>query len=444
MNFFFPGLNPEQLLKLQEANVPSCPFDIDGLSGTVIEEALLPTAIAALGLEVVGEMPTPYQGIVSVSFKAVAADSPPAREREPETPAVQVVQWDRAGYNDPYRMIRAVEEILLPAVQRDVRLSYVYRRPRRTVLPGPPDSLALHLGEGEEAGQYTPEVILGIPIGPYVALQPEGEGRLLSDDGFPYAQIDGNQVWVLLTLGQTCNGHEVALFRNILEEVAAELTLSPEEKAERNRQRAAEKRRRSREAYVAACAARLEKAERSTREAITAGKTQINGLQNELLRRIREVRGLERKLPQLQAAQETDLEKYGREFDKLLAVPKVREVEVEGSVVKVFTETLCCIDPRSGLRHEIGRFRIEIHTDRPEVRWQNLTRRVEAYQGGSMHAPHVFFDGSACLGNAQEIFPDLIANYEFAAAALVAIQFVESVNVGDPAGAYINRWPVAA
>ena len=61
-----------------------------------------------------------------------------------------------------------------------------------------------------------------------------------------------------------------------------------------------------------------------------------------------------------------------------------------------------------------------------------------------MHAPHVFHNGRPCLGNMTEVIPELVANYEFAALAMVAIQFIESVNVNDSAGMHINKWPVAA
>jgi hypothetical protein len=144
------------------------------------------------------------------------------------------------------------------------------------------------------------------------------------------------------------------------------------------------------------------------------------------------------------AAKGGELAKYGQEYDKLLVIPKVRDVQVAPGVVKVFTDTLYCVDPRSGKRHEIGAFRIEIYRDGQNggVRWFNLTRRIDAYRD-DMYAPHVFSDGKACLGNTQDIFPELIGNYEFAAAAMVAIQFVESVNVDDSAGKYVNRWPEA-
>ncbi len=205
-----------------------------------------------------------------------------------------------------------------------------------------------------------------------------------------------------------------------------------------------EARKKSREAYVAGCSARFEKTVAGTRQAIKDGHAAVAQLQQQLVKKIRETSGCERKLEQLENCRHGEADKYGQEFDKLLAVPKVRDVQVVDGVVKVFTDTLTCADPRTGKRHEIGAFRIEIYTNGASngVRWFNLTRRVDAYKYKQM-APHVWDDGSACLGNTAEVFPELIGNYEFAAAAMVAIQFVESVNTDDAAGKHINKWPEA-
>ncbi|MCK5085666.1 hypothetical protein KAK05_03070, partial [Candidatus Parcubacteria bacterium] len=139
-----------------------------------------------------------------------------------------------------------------------------------------------------------------------------------------------------------------------------------------------------------------------------------------------------------------ELEKYALEFDKLMGSRGVTNIEVDDKKIKVFTDTLYCTDPRTDILHEIGEFRIEISFNGKEdcVRWFNLTRNIDGNKS-NMQAPHVFKNGKACLGNAAEIFPELIANFEFAAVALVAIQFIESVNTDDSAGKHIDSWPIA-
>ncbi len=222
------------------------------------------------------------------------------------------------------------------------------------------------------------------------------------------------------------------------------LNIPPPETAEEKATReAAEKRVQSREAYIKACGARFEKTLSGTRDAISRGHADVERLQADLVKRIRETKGAERKLEQLERSRPEATGGYGQEFDKLLAVRGVVDVTVDGSKLSVFTDVLFCIDSRTGNRHEIGAFRIDIDANRGEVRWHNLTRKVDGYRG-RMNAPHVWESGEACLGTFAEIQAELVGNHEYAALAMVAIQFVESVNTGDPAGRHIDKWPVAA
>lgn len=206
-----------------------------------------------------------------------------------------------------------------------------------------------------------------------------------------------------------------------------------------------EARKKAKEAYVTECSKRFTKTVEGTKKAIETGEDKVRKLTEDLVRTQRELNGSRRKLEQLETCKGGELEKYAKEFDKFLTIPKVKNVEAGDGVVKVFTDTLYCVDPRTKVRHEIGAFRIEIYTNGANngVRWFNLTRRVDGHSD-KMHAPHVFSEGNACFGNTAESFAELIGSYEFAACAMLAIQFVESVNVDDTAGRHIDKWPVAS
>lgn len=137
-------------------------------------------------------------------------------------------------------------------------------------------------------------------------------------------------------------------------------------------------------------------------------------------------------------------EVLGREFDALASIGKVVRVDMSGPFLKVFTKTLYCTDPRTGVLHEIGAFEINIPTDLSNhVIWDNKTRKVSSGGGSAMNAPHVGASGHACLGNMKEVFSALISKRDFAAAVEAAIAFVESVNVNDVWGAGIHHWPAA-
>ncbi|MBK9204121.1 MAG: hypothetical protein IPL73_17125 [Candidatus Obscuribacter sp.] len=137
----------------------------------------------------------------------------------------------------------------------------------------------------------------------------------------------------------------------------------------------------------------------------------------------------------------------GAEFDAILAIKKVLDVEVTKSRIIVKTDTLYCVDPRTGKKHEIGQFEIFIRTsydnDEQVVRWMNRTRTVTTPAQSTMHAPHVSSNGAACMGNTKGTFPMLVEKREFASVVELAIAFVESVNVSDTWGQHIKCWPLA-
>lgn len=135
---------------------------------------------------------------------------------------------------------------------------------------------------------------------------------------------------------------------------------------------------------------------------------------------------------------------FGREYDALLANQKVRDVRLERGKLKVDTETLYCVDPRSGRRHEIGQFEIIIPLGggASSIRWMNKTRVVDTGYA-QMCAPHVLDSGKACLGNLKEVLNQLLAGGEYAAAVEAAVAFVEAVNVEDGWGSTVHHWPLA-
>lgn len=136
-------------------------------------------------------------------------------------------------------------------------------------------------------------------------------------------------------------------------------------------------------------------------------------------------------------------EQFGREYDELLAIDKVRDVTVGGGKIVVETKTLFCRDPRTGHIHDIGAFKIEIPTEGGRLRWYNQTRLVQIGDR-KMNAPHVAADGHACEGTTKAEWPQFIADRQFAYVVMKAIQFVESVNTDDAWGKGINNWPVAS
>lgn len=135
-----------------------------------------------------------------------------------------------------------------------------------------------------------------------------------------------------------------------------------------------------------------------------------------------------------------------QEIEEIKKINNVKEVKfANNSELKVFTNTLNCVNENTGQMHEIGEFEITINMSFDNaanlVRWQNLTRQVYGLSP-NMNAPHIFNDGHACLGNAEIPFIELMSSLELSSAVGLAISFVENANVADEAGQYIYKWPL--
>jgi hypothetical protein len=158
-------------------------------------------------------------------------------------------------------------------------------------------------------------------------------------------------------------------------------------------------------------------------------------------------------LQRVQGDLSSDLELLAQEFDNLFFAPQVLDITFyENEVLEVYTDTLYCTDPRTNILHEIGRFKIVFDKRRigegddehpKEVLWYNQTQKIEGCNSNMM-APHIFSSGTACIGNMMREFAGFLRNREYFVATLMAIKFVESVNVNDDAGKYINNWPRAS
>jgi hypothetical protein len=238
--------------------------------------------------------------------------------------------------------------------------------------------------------------------------------------------------------------NELAILRKIFEETAMILSATPEEREQRELIAKEARRLASRKCYLDHCMAGREKQILEIQGRIKEAQARVEKMQLQLVSTLREVYTDEHMVQLLSSSRENGIGIYEKEFDNLLTIPQVKGVESGDERIRVLTNVLYCTDPSTDIVYEIGAFQIDISL-KGEVRWKNLTRQVNAYLH-NMHAPHVNSEGKACLGNMEEVFPDLIARYEFATVAQLAIEFVQTVNSterGEAWGPTITSWPVA-
>jgi hypothetical protein len=119
-----------------------------------------------------------------------------------------------------------------------------------------------------------------------------------------------------------------------------------------------------------------------------------------------------------------------REIEALLEIPEVREVDVLGDRLRVFTDTVDTMV--AGKRYRLGRFRLDIRFN-GEVAIKNLTRAYGYYDH-----PHVW-NAKPCLGNIRQSIVRLVGEFQWVATAQLLLEYLKTVN---PNGWYtpIDHW----
>ena len=306
----------------------------------------------------------------------------------------------------------------------------------------------IHIASSPEGTKTSPipDTILGIPIHTTDnAYECTWQGLPIIDEetGYVVAELfDNNNLYIHHNIVENGSELENKLFRNILIHTIKLLNMGAKDKDSYKTSAMKYKFSGERLKYIDHCKKRIGVETSSLTGSVTTRKKEIEQLQKDLTKRIREAQALEQKLNSY-TSKDADCEKnFGREFDKLISMPRVIKVEINTRSIIVYTKKLYCKHPQTKNIHEIGKFKITIPTsDGGSVKWENLTRKVDGHQSNQM-APHIWQDGTACLGNTQQLFPALIAQYEFSTVAMLAIDFVESVNITDSAGKHLNRWPI--
>lgn len=353
--------------------------------------------------------------------------------------------------DDRSRVRRVIEEILLPELKgNDVQVSVPHKYETD---PEETSDFQIFIWSQKKDWKGNmvrpPERIWGYEVDCRDdAYTPTGDGVSIidKDTGYCVAELFGDNVlYIHHDLVDDGTDREIAIFRRLLQEVVAEAKLTPEEKRQAKEKFMEELRKRGEETYVKACAQRFEKMAKATQDSITGGREEIKELQADLVKKIREVKGAEQKLIQLDKAKPDAEAMYKEEYKKFLSVPEVKAISSDREgVIQVFTNMIYVI--HDGVKYKIGEFRIDIYINGGNggIKFFNLTNRGDGpggMSGYNTHHPHVERDGTPCLGTISSAIPQLIGEYQFAVVAIVAIQYLKSVNVDDPAGAGIYKWP---
>lgn len=404
---------------------------------------------------------TEAEGIYAVTFEEMEEAEEieePTVTTAPVAPAPDLsalfVKYGRPGYRNESRdrrhyepFIEIAQEILLPVVKRSIYITVPHDgRVYEPVEDGSTFNIWIWTGRMKLSDEYMPAVLFGHSVhcqqGGYDAL--DDTGLLIVDPVTNYhvGEICGNNLYIFHDMiHDGARQDNLNIFRAILETAAVMLGKTEEERAAILAQQSIDRQARSKAVFTKMITASRDRRIADARERIKRIASRIQTHRQELVGLIRDLDTENATIAGLMSS-EPDVSAAAREFDTLLEHPKVKRIEAVGSTTfHVFTSVLNCRHPRTGDLHEIGAFRIEVNFERATIRWFNLTRRVDGHER-NMQAPHIFESGNPCLGNMEKVMADLLAAYELHAIIMMAISFVEEVNVADAAGMHIDKWPV--
>lgn len=421
MNLFLSALTSEQRIKLENAKIVCADFSIGSVDGVIIEEDQLPAVLELLECAVRSRQSSGIHGVKRVVLKpnSRAQAAPPATSR--------------AGSVKLDGTIETLQRIATQVVGNYLQVEVVLHQSGAQELPDYDGRFHIHLFStpaGAQSGVRPPEHIWGVPVDCRdYAWRVSGQGYSIVDEqsGYSVAELVGERnLYIHHNLARHGTLHEEKLLRLILSKALASL------------ERPGSSRQASKQLFVDECSKSTGLVLKNS-PAVEKRVDKIRQLKKELAKRIRDARAVEEKAIR---GESLSAAAFGQEYDALLRVPKVKDVKVDGRNIVVYTDVLYCKDDRSGYLHEIGAFRIELPLGGASPRWFNQTRRVTGIAEGQ-HAPHVYSDGHACLGNTADVFRRLLRDHQFAIAAQYAIEFVEQANTADPAGKRIDNWPRA-
>lgn len=447
MNYLLVGVTAEQKEKLKSNEFSFTDFE----DGILIEAKYVDKATKLVGITATHTEPTVYDGITRLFFEG-------EREEVVQDGKFKVSK-ETLGYGEKLKVYheapfyKSIMEHIIPVVERDVMISV----PHGCMTEIPKDSSKFHIFLWSTVGRSgrdvrdvsnTPETMCGVSVSCRDTFTRKTSGGFeIIDDatGWVIGELFENALYIHHDITHQRRKAECTLFDAICKKAAEEFLLgvySGDEEAKKKRMEARgleiEKLRKQR--YVKLCGGRRQRKIKELKDRIDNRQGHVKDYQKSLTSFMREINEKRLMLIGLENQKEGS-DVYMSEYEKLISMPKIVSVDVSGDIVKIHTNNLYC--ENDGKTYDIGAFIIEVDTARSSVGWFNQTRVIRrGGDGNNMQAPHVGEDGRACYGNTGEIWPQLIANYEFSALAMVAIQFVESVNDTDDWGQYIVDYPL--
>jgi len=140
---------------------------------------------------------------------------------------------------------------------------------------------------------------------------------------------------------------------------------------------------------------------------------------------------------------ENDVEEAAKraaeEIRKIYTHKKVKNVDFQDGSLIIDTEPLYIGEPVTNRRYYLGKMQIEFDINEGVMRFKNKNNQRKCFWGFSHH-PHVDEAGHPCLGTAECQIAQYIADNEYYAVFITALNFLQTCDIDDCAGYHVSQW----
>jgi len=354
-------------------------------------------------------------------------------DTDPRIPDWLQVERRWPGEMDKYFIFDLIKEHIYPLVDKPITIRFGDTRSAPAT-----ENFTIHICSSPTQGEITIPERLKFEgsyhrhhADTYCAFAEWDDGLpMVDEDNQEYGAVDKHNMYIYPHLTRCSCEQGIAIARFIMARAADYIKLAQEGKSRMDVMGDLVRSR-----YAHYCSQRLTREREQISHALRDGEEMVRRLQRDLVETIRKRDEDQARMNYLDnASGEVD---HGEEFDKLLDLAHIIKATISGDTLIVETDMIKATDPRTEVVHLVGRVKISIRMSSGYVNIRNLSWLVN-----NMNAPHVFNNGEPCLGNIGSILPELVGRYDFAAALMVIIQYLESINVNDSAGVKAHYWPI--
>ena len=279
------------------------------------------------------------------------------------------------------------------------------------------------------ATRETPSNVCGHPLNrSKLTFYPSGLGtEVLDENGMAVAEVIGKTIYVLYPVKMT--NTDASIIETICRQSAQHINDSVVmteivDMSERN-------------SYAEMMSSTFHRRRQSLEETVTHWSRKVEQLQVDLRKAIEmhEVSRID--LENINSKSNSVMDKLKHEYDLIMGMKKVKDVRVTADgKLRIETELLKCRNPSTNRLHAIGCMEFIIDIKNTRIRVFNLTNTCD-----DKPAPHVGSDGIMCQGTLSEMLPVLFGRSDYVSMVELLIGFVETVNIDDPWGKTITKWP---